>query len=69
MEPRPVNFAFHFDLATQPTHLGCIEWYVDNDSIEAGAHALEPGLETLRGMRGLGFKNFRHRKPGVCILI
>jgi hypothetical protein len=28
-ERKPVNFAFHFNLATQPPALGCIKWHVD----------------------------------------
>ncbi len=69
-EREPVDFAFHFDLATRPPDFGCIERHVDNDPIEAGTHAFKPGLEALRGGRGLGFRGFRHgRKPGVCILI
>src|SRR5882762_6240665 len=69
-EGESVDFAFYFDLATQPPGLGCIERYADDDPVEAGAQALEPGLETLGGGRGLGSGGFRHgRTPGACILI
>src|ERR1700730_15254667 len=69
-EGESVDFAFYFDLATQPPGLGGIERYADDDPVEAGAQALESGIETLDGGRGLDSGGFRHgRTPGACILI
>src|SRR5208283_952289 len=67
---KSIDIAFYFDLTTQPPRFGCIEWYVDNDPIEAGTHPLKSGLKTLRGKSRLGCGGFRHgRKPGDGILI
>src|ERR1035438_6227773 len=55
-----VDFTFHLDLAAQPPEFGCIERYVDDEPVDPGSQPLQPGLEALRGGRGLGFRGFRH---------